>query len=158
MFTPKEIAERTALTSSGEEVQRQTERLKHWSKNGLLQPIEGGAGKHRRYDENAVYEAAYLLEMTFCDVPRDLMKYALELARDLPYPDDNFLHQAVASAKNPASPQIWVSIVKGSGYRLPQPQRGPTFSVTYNIGMPDITGTTSLTAINLTRVFKAVRR
>ena len=40
-----------------------TERIRHWTREGLLVPVErhhAGTGKHRRYDVSSVYDAAVL--------------------------------------------------------------------------------------------------
>jgi DNA-binding transcriptional MerR regulator len=50
-----------------------TEQLRHWTKMGALAPIaataHAGGGNHRRYDNDAVYKAAFLHTCTLLGLP-----------------------------------------------------------------------------------------
>src|SRR5262249_39151982 len=79
-----EIAERIAR--SLDELPAIRERLRHWTREGLLIPIgdrNPGSGKHRRYEAPALLDAAILNILADHGIPvvgRDLL-YALSRAR-----------------------------------------------------------------------------
>src|SRR5262249_40811128 len=79
-----EIADRIAR--SPEELPAIRERLRHWTREGLLVPIgdrKPGSGKHRRYETPALLDAAILNILADHGIPvvgRDLL-YALARTR-----------------------------------------------------------------------------
>lgn len=63
-ITVKDIATRVART--GGDVARVAERIRHWTREGILVPLgerNGGTGNWRTYDSDAIYWAAVLNEM-----------------------------------------------------------------------------------------------
>jgi DNA-binding transcriptional MerR regulator len=60
-LTVGQIAERLRALASG--TASTAERIRHWTREGLLAPMENhhaGTGKHREYDASSVYDAAVL--------------------------------------------------------------------------------------------------
>jgi hypothetical protein len=66
-FTVAEIAERIAR--KGEKLELVADRIRNWTKDGLLEPIgekNPGTGRSRLYPEKALIEATVLLELMDC--------------------------------------------------------------------------------------------
>jgi hypothetical protein len=65
VLTAGEIAER--IQQEGEDVRAISERLRHWTKEGLLKPLgkkNPGTGRRHRYPERALVDAAILSRLT----------------------------------------------------------------------------------------------
>jgi hypothetical protein len=68
--TVSDLAE--ALAPIAPDVAGTIQRIRHWTREGVLQPIafaHGGPGKHRRYSPAAVYSAAVLHVLTIAGLP-----------------------------------------------------------------------------------------
>jgi DNA-binding transcriptional MerR regulator len=80
-FTAKEIAERIAGDG---ELQPAVERVHHWTREGLLEPIgdrNPGTGRRRLYSEDAVVAAMVLTLLAGFGVGVNVMRTALTLSR-----------------------------------------------------------------------------
>jgi DNA-binding transcriptional MerR regulator len=80
-FTAKEIAER--IVGNGE-LQPAIERVHHWTREGLLEPIgdrNPGTGRRRLYSEDAVVAAKVLNLLAGLGVGVNVMRTALTLTR-----------------------------------------------------------------------------
>jgi DNA-binding transcriptional MerR regulator len=98
MFTANELTSTTltvsdvaaALEPLTKDTEGTIQRIRHWTREGVLQPIKfghSGPGKHRRYNPAAVYSAAVLHVITAAGLPvahsqflTDLMRQVNELA------------------------------------------------------------------------------
>jgi hypothetical protein len=98
-LTVGEIAEQ--LSASPEETPAVRERLRHWTREGLMSPIAGhhaGTGKHRQYDPGITYDGAILNALARAGlhiVSRPYLAKALSVARQA--------RQEWELAKKPAS-------------------------------------------------------
>lgn len=115
-----------------------TERIKHWTREGFLLPVEqhhAGTGKHRRYDPLSVLDAAVLNVMADAGMAghRHLLD-ALALARRA--------HESWSAASR-ASRFLEISHLKNRGW---------TFALHENAVAPNPTAELSV-LINLTRIF-----
>jgi DNA-binding transcriptional MerR regulator len=79
MLTAKEIADR--LASSSEGARLLFERIRHWSREGLLSPAgqkNPGTGRSRLYDESAARKARALNSLTECGITIRELRVASE--------------------------------------------------------------------------------
>lgn len=78
-----DIAER--LGSLAPDATATVERLRHWTREGLLAPVDQhrGTGKHRRYKENVTFDAAVLTALADAglQITRPYVRRALAQAR-----------------------------------------------------------------------------
>ncbi len=85
-LTVSEIAERIANPGADKAaVAVIVGRLRHWTAEGLLHPVgekSPGTGRHRRYDEAGLEDAALLNEMAELGLQIRLMRTCLILAQD----------------------------------------------------------------------------
>jgi DNA-binding transcriptional MerR regulator len=78
-----DIAER--LSALAPDATATVERLRHWTREGLLAPVDQhrGTGKHRRYNENVAFDAAVLTALADAglQITRPYIRSALAQAR-----------------------------------------------------------------------------
>jgi len=82
-FTVSDIAQRIAKPSMDEAVI--VERIRHWTREGLLQPAgekNPGTGRRRRYDEAALADAVVLNELAGLGFQVSLLRTVLILVQD----------------------------------------------------------------------------
>jgi DNA-binding transcriptional MerR regulator len=81
-LTVSDIAQR--IVKPGMDKARLVERLRHWTREGLLSPIgerRPGTGRHRRYSESAVFDAAVLSALADRGIQVGVLHTVLKLAR-----------------------------------------------------------------------------
>ena len=78
--TVSDLAE--ALAPIAPDVAGTIQRIRHWTREGVLRPIEfahGGPGKHRRYSPAAIYSAAVLHVTTIAGLPVSQSRFLSQL-------------------------------------------------------------------------------
>jgi len=92
MFAPGDLVSRqltvsdlaAALAPIAPDVAGTVQRIRHWTREGALQPIafeHGGPGKHRRYNPVAVYKAAVLHVLTTAGLPVSHSQFLADIMR-----------------------------------------------------------------------------
>jgi hypothetical protein len=144
-LTVGEIAEQ--LSASPEETPAVRERLRHWTREGLMSPIAGhhaGTGKHRHYDPGVAYDGAILNALARAGlhiVSRPYLATVLSVARHA--------RQEWELAKSP--PRFSSKFPTGRGAATPQ------FAVRKRKVECDPDAELSI-VINLDRIFSDVRQ
>jgi DNA-binding transcriptional MerR regulator len=79
-LTVSDLAE--ALAPIAPDVAGTIQRIRHWTREGVLQPIafaHSGPGKHRRYSPAAIYSAAVLHVLTIAGLPVSQSQFLTQL-------------------------------------------------------------------------------
>lgn len=157
-YNVKRVAQ--IITGSGDDksVEQTMRKIRHWTNSDILSPIgdkHTGTGVSRLYDEDAVYIAALLLEITGYGVTVEKLESFEEWIHDL---SEDFLewYEAREDVGELVFQLAWDE--DGSGFYRPVKEGGPLlWQIKFGKGKDETVKFTSSILINVTNVFQKMK-
>ena len=156
-YTVKDIAARITASDDPRAIKLTIERVKHWTREGILQsltPRHSGRGRWREYHEIQIYKAALIAELDrvgFSNVNMFVASNWLILSKTEQKGGEKLWQEAVNGKGTVylvlwmhAKAEHWFGELRRAPIEFPWPQK--------SVGKP-----TSMLAVDLTRIFEPLR-